>query len=73
MHGFTDLEDRLMGADSGETLQATLGSLRAIAGEVRAGIAGGLSREDFAQAEKVLAAIAAAERILLKPVKLKGA
>ena len=72
MHGFTDLEDRLLGANGGAALQASLASLRAIAEEARAGIARGLSREDFVAAEKVLAAVAAAELILLKPVNLMG-
>lgn len=73
MHGFSDLEEKLIGPEGGAALQASLEALRAIASEVRAGIASGLSREDFGHAEKVLVAVSAAEQILLKPVKLKGA
>lgn len=73
MYGFTHLEEKLAGPEGGAVLQSSLQTLRAIAAEMREGIANGLSREDYAQAEKLLAAVSAAEKILLKPVKLKGA
>ena len=73
MHGFTDLEDRLLGADSAQALSASLASIRDIAAGVRASISAGLGRDDYAQAEKILAATRAAEHILLNTSNLKGA
>lgn len=73
MHGFTDLEDRLLGPDGATALSAALAKVRAIASELRASIAAGLSQDDFAQATKILAAATAAEHILLNKSNLKGA
>jgi hypothetical protein len=73
MYGFTDLEDRLLGPEGPAALASALASVRAIAADLRASMAGGLSHTDFAQAEKILAASAAAERILLNDANTKGA
>jgi hypothetical protein len=73
MYGFTDLEDRLLGTEGPAALAKALDSVRAIAAELRASMAGGLPKTDFAQAEKILAASAAAELILLNAAKKKGA
>ena len=73
MHGFTDLEDKLLGPDGAAALTAALSNVRAIASGLRAGIAAGLSQDDFAQATKILAASTAAEHILLNKANLKGA
>lgn len=73
MHTFSDLEDRLLGPDGPAALAAALSALRSIAEELKGAIAAGLSQEDFAQAQKVLAASAAAEHILLSKAYLKGA
>lgn len=73
MYGFTDLEDRLLGAEGAAALRSTLDTVRMIESDVRAGVTAGLSHDDFAQAQKILAATAAAQTILLNKAYLKGA
>ena len=73
MFGFTDLEDRFLGAEGRSALHAALESIRGVGSELRAAIAGGLPKDDFAQAEMILAAAGAAEHILLNAANLKGA
>lgn len=73
MFGFTDLEDRLNGPKSAEALAEALSSVRAVMSELRASLDQGLPTEDHANAKKILAAAAAAEHILMKPPKAKGA
>ena len=73
MYGFTDLEDRLLGAEGVEVLREALSKVRAIETEVQASVSAGLGQADFEQARKVLAAAKAAETILLTAANPKGA
>lgn len=73
MFGFTDLEDRLLGAEGVSALRTALETVRTIESDVRASVSVGLSHADFAQAQKILAATAAAQSILLTAAHPKGA
>lgn len=73
MQGFTNLEDRMLGPEGLDALSGALASVRAVGAEVRSSIAAGLPHGDFAHAEKILAAVDAAEQILLNSANLKGA
>ena len=73
MFGFTDLEDRLLGDAGVSALRTALDTVRAIETEAKAKITTGLSHDDFAQAQKILAAAAAAQSILLTAAHPKGA
>lgn len=73
MFGFTDLEDRLMGPEGGAELRATLETLRGLRSQVTGLIDKGLPGPDYDNAQLLLSALTAGERILLDTTHLKGA
>jgi hypothetical protein len=73
MFGFTDLEDRLLGAEGVSALRSALDAVRKVETDVRASVSAGLSHTDSAQARKILAAATAAQSILLTAAHPKGA
>ena len=62
---FTDLEEGLFGPEGTQVLRRTAGRLVALRADVTAGIAGGLTLAEAETSTLAIAALDAAERILI--------
>lgn len=71
MFGFSDLEERLLSADGATVATDALRRLHAIRDRVEERKRAGLPSAEFADAERLLAALVAAERILLDTSHLR--
>lgn len=72
MFGFTELEERLIGADGAEVARAALETLHRVRDEMAAHVASGLAPAEYETAQLLLAAVNASERILIDTTHLKG-